>query len=117
MRRMMLWAVIALVLVAVLTKYMPTAGKPEEVRYSTFLNEVRDGRVDSVVLQGDTIYGVRKDHSKFQTYNPETNYTALIEAMRFKQAQVGWFSARAARLSGWWMAGSGERQRGRAAGG
>ena len=44
-KNILLWAVIALVLVAVLTKYMPAAGKPEEVRYSSFLNEVRDGRV------------------------------------------------------------------------
>ena len=77
-KNIMLWTVIGLVLVAVLTKYMPPTAKPEEVRYSVFLNEVRDGRVDSVVLQGDTIYGTRKDKSKFETYNPETNYTALI---------------------------------------
>jgi cell division protease FtsH len=86
-KNILLWAVIALVLVAVLTKYMPPATKPEPVRYSTFLNEVRDGRVDSVVLQGDTIYGVRKDKSKFETYNPETNYTALIGDL--SKANVG----------------------------
>ncbi len=86
-KNILLWAVIALVLVAVLTKYMPTAGKPEEVRYSTFLNDVRDGHVDSVVLQGDTIYGVRKDKSKFETFNPETNYTALIGDL--SKANVG----------------------------
>ena len=86
-KNILLWAVIALVLVAVLTKYMPAAGKPEEVRYSAFLNEMRDGRVDSVVLQGDTIYGTRKDKSKFETYNPETNYTALIGDL--SKANVG----------------------------
>ena len=86
-KNILLWAVIALVLVAVLTKYMPATGKPEEVRYSTFLNEVHDGRVDSVVLQGDTIYGVRKDKSKFETFNPETNYTALIGDL--SKANVG----------------------------
>ncbi len=86
-KNILLWAVIALVLVAVLTKYMPAAGKPEEVRYSAFLSEMRDGRVDSVVLQGDTIYGTRKDKSKFETYNPETNYTALIGDL--SKANVG----------------------------
>jgi hypothetical protein len=30
-KNILLWAVIALVLVAVLTRYMPAAGKPEEV--------------------------------------------------------------------------------------
>src|SRR5258707_13860496 len=66
---------------------MPAAGKPEEVRYSAFLNEVHDGRVDSVVLQGDTIYGVRKDKSKVETYNPESNYTWLIGDL--SKANVG----------------------------
>jgi cell division protease FtsH len=86
-KNVLLWVVLALVLVAVFTRYMPPTGKPEEVRYSTFLKEVHDGRVDNVVLQGDTIYGVRKDKSKFETYNPETNYTALIGELT--KADVG----------------------------
>ncbi len=35
-------------------------------------------RVDKVVLQGEMIYGQRKDKTQFKTYNPETDYTALI---------------------------------------
>jgi len=77
-KSVLMWAVILLVFVAVLTRYMPATAPTEEVRYSTFLNEVHEGRIDSVVLQGESIYGVRKDKSKFETYNPETNYTALI---------------------------------------
>jgi len=77
-KNILLWVVIVLVMLAVFSRYMPTTGQPEEVRYSTFLNEVRSNRVDSVVLQGEMIYGTRKDKTKFQAYNPETNYTALI---------------------------------------
>ncbi len=77
-KNILLWVVIVLVMLAVFSRYMPTSGQPEEVRYSTFLNDVRSNRVDSVVLQGDMIYGTRKDKSKFQAYNPETSYTALI---------------------------------------
>src|SRR5712692_8909641 len=57
---------------------MPTVGQPEEVRYSTFLDDVKSNRVDSVVLQGEMIYGVRKDKTQFKTFNPETDYSALI---------------------------------------
>ena len=78
-KNVLLWVILALALVAVFTRYMPPTGKPEEVRYSTFLKEVHDGRVDSVVLQGDTIYGVRKDKSKFQAYNPETKRTFVVQ--------------------------------------
>ncbi|MDE2252361.1 MAG: ATP-dependent metallopeptidase FtsH/Yme1/Tma family protein, partial [Gammaproteobacteria bacterium] len=86
-KNILLVSVIALVLFAVFTKYVPPASKPEEVRYSAFLNDVHEGRVESVVLQGDEIYGTRKDKTKFQTYNPETNYTALIGEL--SKANVG----------------------------
>ncbi|HVN98612.1 MAG TPA: ATP-dependent zinc metalloprotease FtsH [Steroidobacteraceae bacterium] len=86
-KNVLLWAVIALVLVAVLTKFMPQAAKPDDIPYSTFLSEVHNGKVERVVLQGDEIYGDRKDKTKFQTYNPETNYTALIGEL--SKANVG----------------------------
>jgi len=60
---------------------LPPAGMQEEIRYSTFLDDLNSGRVDSVVLQGDMIYGVRKDRTQFKTYNPETDYTALISTL------------------------------------
>src|SRR5246500_1015283 len=57
---------------------MPTVGQIEDVRYSTFLDDVKTNRVDNVVLQGEMIYGVRKDKTAFKTFNPETDYSALI---------------------------------------
>jgi cell division protease FtsH len=77
-KNILVWVVIAVVLLMMFSRFMPTTGEPEQVQYSAFLNDLHDGRVDSVVLQGELIYGVRKDKSKFQTYNPETNYSALI---------------------------------------
>jgi len=77
-KNILLWVVIVLVLLAVFSRYMPTVGQPEEVRYSTFLDDVKANRVDSVVLQGEQIYGSRKDKTQFKTFNPETDYTALI---------------------------------------
>jgi len=77
-KSVLMWAVILTVMVLVFTRYMPATNPPEQLIYSSFLSEVHNGRVDKVVLQGDTIYGERKDKSKFETYNPETNYEALI---------------------------------------
>src|ERR1700741_1395898 len=57
---------------------MPAVGQPQEIAYSTFLDEVKSDRVEGVVLQGEMIYGSRKDNSTFKTRNPETDYTALI---------------------------------------
>ena len=81
-KNILLWVVIVLVLLAVFSRYMPTVGQPEEVRYSTFLDDVKSNRVDSVVLQGEMIYGARKDKTQFKTFNPETDYTALIGALQ-----------------------------------
>jgi cell division protease FtsH len=86
-KNVLLLGALLVILVAVFTRYMPATNQPEEVRYSTFLGDVRDNRVDSVVLQGETILGTRKDKSRFQTYNPETNYTALIGEL--SKANVG----------------------------
>jgi cell division protease FtsH len=77
-KNILLWVVIVLVLLAVFSRYMPTVGQPQDIPYSTFIEDVKNGRVESVVLQGEMIYGTHKDKSTFKTHNPETDYTALI---------------------------------------
>ncbi|HTX06324.1 MAG TPA: ATP-dependent metallopeptidase FtsH/Yme1/Tma family protein, partial [Steroidobacteraceae bacterium] len=69
-KNILLWVVIVLVLLAVFSRYMPTVGQPEEIKYSTFLQDVKSHQVDSVVFQGDMLYGAMKDHTQFKTYNP-----------------------------------------------
>ncbi|MEY4762411.1 MAG: hypothetical protein RLZZ200_2267 [Pseudomonadota bacterium] len=86
-KNILIWVVIVFVLLAVFSRYMPTVGQVQEVRYSTFLDDLRTGRVESVVLQGDQILGVRKDKSRFQAFNPETEYSALIGSLQ--KANVG----------------------------
>ena len=78
MKNFVLWAVIAVAVLVLFSQFMPRVGQAEEVRYSTFLDEVRNGRVEQVVLQGEQILGTRKDKTVFRVFNPETDYTALI---------------------------------------
>ncbi|HYL03575.1 MAG TPA: ATP-dependent zinc metalloprotease FtsH [Steroidobacteraceae bacterium] len=87
-KNILLWVVIVIVLLLVFSRYMPTVGQPQEVAYSTFLDDVKAGRVDSVVLQGEMIYGERKDKSAFKTFNPETDYTALIGALEKADVRI-----------------------------
>jgi cell division protease FtsH len=77
-KNLLMFLVLAIVVAAVFSKYMPTAGAPQDISYSAFLEEVKSGKVDSVVLQGEDIIGTRKDRTHFQAYNPETDYSALI---------------------------------------
>src|SRR6201996_9241390 len=62
----------------VFSRYMPSGQQAEPIPYSEFITDVHSNRVDSVVLQGDSIHGSLKDRTKFETYNPETSYTILI---------------------------------------
>ncbi len=77
-KNILLWVVIVVVMLLVFSRYLPPGQQREEIKYSDFIADIRDNRVDSVVLQGDTIRGVLKDKQQFETYNPESNYTVLI---------------------------------------
>ncbi len=81
MKNFVVWALIAVAVLVLFSQFVPRATPVAEVSYSTFLNEVRSGRMEAVVLQGDIIAGTRKDSSKFELYNPETDNTALIGAL------------------------------------
>jgi cell division protease FtsH len=77
-KNILLWVVIVIVLLLVFSRYMPTTGQPQDIPYSGFVEDVKTNRVESVVMQGEMIYGVHKDKSTFKTRNPETDYTALL---------------------------------------
>ena len=77
-KNILLWVVIVIVLLLVFSRYMPTSGQPQDIPYSAFVEDVKNSRVESVILQGEMIYGVHKDKSTFKTRNPETDYTALL---------------------------------------
>ena len=78
MKNFVVWALIAVAVLVLFSQFVPRSAPTSELSYSTFLEEVRNGRVESVVLQGDSISGTRKDKSSFELYNPETDNTALI---------------------------------------
>jgi cell division protease FtsH len=77
-KNILLWVVIVMVMVVVFSRYVPTGAEPQAVNYSTVLADIRNNRIESVVLQGDEIIGTRKDKTKFKAYNPETDNTTLI---------------------------------------
>jgi len=88
MKNFVVWALIAVAVLVLFSQFMPRTSPVSEVSYSSFLEEVRNGRIDSVVLQGDTIAGVRKDKSTFELYNPETDNTALIGSLTKSNVSV-----------------------------
>ncbi|MBW3096290.1 ATP-dependent zinc metalloprotease FtsH [Pseudohoeflea coraliihabitans] len=76
LRNFALWAIIALLLIALFNMFQSptdrTSGR--EIPYSQFLNEVDAGRVRDVTIVGERITGNYKDTAgAFQTYSPGDN--------------------------------------------
>jgi len=81
-KNIVLWIVIAVVVATVVSNFSDRQGSDNKLAYSTFLEQVKDGGVDSVVFKGTMIEGVRKNGQPFVVYNPETNNTALIGTLQ-----------------------------------
>ena len=52
-KNILLWVVIVLVLLAVFSRYMPTVGQPQEIPYSTLINDVKSDVIELQELHGD----------------------------------------------------------------
>jgi len=77
-KNIVLWIVIAVVVATVVSNFSGRQAADGKMPYSTFLEQVKDGGVESVVFKGKIIEGVRKNGQPFVVYNPETENTALI---------------------------------------
>lgn len=78
-KNLILWVVIALVLMSVFNNFGPRRSGVQQVAYSQFINDVKQGRVRKVMIEGRNITGVRQQTGeRFTTYSPETDNRALI---------------------------------------
>src|SRR5512144_3050674 len=77
-KNILLWVVIAVVLMAVFNSFGPRAVPSAPLDYSQFLEEVQQGQVKRVTIDGRTIQGITTNGEKFTTYSPETDNSAMI---------------------------------------
>ena len=77
-KNLILWVVIALVLMSVFNNFGPRRSATEQLDYSRFIADVKQGRVQKVVIEGRTIQGVLQTGERFTTYTPETDNKALV---------------------------------------
>ena len=75
-RTLVMMIIITFVLMLIFNKFATPMAL--DIAYSEFLNDVKSGNVQSVLIQGSTIKGQRSDESRFVTYSPETDNEALI---------------------------------------
>ncbi|OJU48597.1 MAG: cell division protein FtsH [Mesorhizobium sp. 61-13] len=83
-RNLALWAIIAVLLIALFNLFQTpqTRGASTDVPYSQFLLDVNSGRVKSVTIAGDRISGNYSDSAAgFQTYSPgDPSLVSRLEA-------------------------------------
>jgi cell division protease FtsH len=71
-KNLILWVVIAVVLMSVFQSYSPTSTNSQKMDYSSFLDNVRNGQINTVEIKSDqrTIEGTRRTGEKFVTIMP-----------------------------------------------
>ena len=89
LKNLAMWALIVLLSVGLFNMFQNpknSINTNNQVTFSKFLNEVEDGRVVEVNIQGNNITGVLSDGSKFKTFSP--NYPNLVEKLSEKGVSI-----------------------------
>ncbi len=82
-----MWVVIALVLIAVFSKFNVPTERSAGLSYSDFIKRVDNKEVKEVVISGQTITGYTSAGEKFQTYAPY-NDPKLIDQLYVKDVKI-----------------------------
>ncbi|MCL4471889.1 MAG: ATP-dependent zinc metalloprotease FtsH [Gammaproteobacteria bacterium] len=70
MKNIAVWLVIALVLMMVFNHFGTRQAAQAPLEYSQFLDEVKQGNISKVTIEGRVLKGVRSDGKRFTTYAP-----------------------------------------------
>ena len=76
-KNLILWLIIAAVLVTVMNNFS-SPNEPQTLNYSDFIQQVKDGKVEKVSVDGYVITGKRSDGDTFKTIRPAIQDNGLI---------------------------------------
>lgn len=76
-KNLILWLIIAAVLVTVMNNFS-SPNEPQNLNYSEFIQQVKDGKVEKVSVDGYVITGKRSDGDTFKTIRPNIPDNGLI---------------------------------------
>jgi cell division protease FtsH len=88
-KNIVLWIVIAVVVAAVVSNFSARTGTPQEIPYSTFLEQVKGGGITEVTFKGNVLKGVRTNGEQFTVFNPETDNSELIGTLIDSRVKFG----------------------------
>src|SRR5438093_5343571 len=88
LRNFALWVIIVLLLLALFTLFQNPGQRTTstDISFSQLLNEVEQGRVRDVVIQGPEIHGTYTDNRSFNTYAPSD--PTLVQRLYNKGVQI-----------------------------
>jgi len=69
-KNMAIWLVIALVLMTVFNQFTTRQTSQPPLEYSQFINEMKQGRIAKVIIDGRTLKGAKTDGRQFITFSP-----------------------------------------------
>lgn len=99
-KNLLLWIVVAVVLMAVFRSFTPPGAGSQELAYSSFIQEVRDGRVGKVLIGQDEIslQVTRTDGSRYRVNAPRRDQELMNDLLgRDSRIEVTRETPRAAR--------------------
>ena len=86
-KNLALWAIIAMVLLALFNIFNEPQSQSSNIVFSEFMEQVEGGKVTEVELQGNGIKGKYTDGQTFQTYAPDDD-PDLIKTLREKGVRI-----------------------------
>jgi len=70
LKNLLLWIVIALVLMMVFNSFGPRQESNQQLEYSQFIRDIKEGRIKRVIIDKEIIKGQTHSGESFITYNP-----------------------------------------------
>ena len=94
-----LYVLLIVIAVSMFNTFVTPQEKHSEITYSDFMSQVQNDKVDSVTMTNNSITGVLKDGTKFETYAPD-NDRELLPALADKKVNI---TAKPPEQPSWWM--------------
>lgn len=88
-KNLILWLVIAVVLMSVFQSFSPSEPAGRQTDYSTFVQEVAQGQIREVRMDGQTINGVKRSGDRFTTIMPSEDPQLLNDLLNNNVRVVG----------------------------
>jgi len=79
-KNILLWVIVAIILMAVFNNLSNTS-QERHLPYSEFMQDIKQGKIEDVVIAGRNISGTLQGGGNFTTYSPETDNGVMMDEL------------------------------------